>query len=284
MEIKKVGVIGAGQMGSGIALVIAQAGMEVIMRDVETKFVEKGLSYIKQTLKKSVEKAKITQEEANSILSRIKGTIDLSDASKDADFIVEAIIENMDLKKTLFKELDGICPGRTIFATNTSSFSITEIASVTRRPEKFLGLHFFNPVPVMRLVEIIKGYTTAEDTVAVARDLIIKIGKEPIKVNDSPGFAVNRILVPMLNEAIYTLMEGVATKEDIDQGMKLGCGHPMGPFALMDIVGLDTLLSIMEYYYQEFGDPKYRPCPLLRQMVRAGLLGKKAGKGFYDYS
>lgn len=283
MEVQKVGIIGAGLMGSGIAQVIAQAGMKVVIRDVETKFVEKGLTSIKQTLKKSVEKAKITQEEADSVLSRIKGTLDLFEASQDADFIVEAVIENMDLKKALFKELDGLCPQRTIFATNTSSFSITEIASVTSRPDKFLGLHFFNPAQVMKLVEIIKGYSTSTETVKVAKDLMVRMGKEPIEVKDSPGFAVNRILVPMLNEAIFALMEGVASREDIDKGMKLGTNHPMGPLELLDLVGLDTVLMIMEYYYREFGDPKYRPCPLLRQMVRSGRIGKKVGKGFYDY-
>jgi len=283
MEIRKVGVIGAGQMGSGIALIIAQAGVEVVMRDIEQGFVDKGINSITKIVKKNVDKAKITQEEADSVLSRITGTLDLAEAGKDADVIIEAIIENMDLKKKLFKELDDLCPDKTIFATNTSSLSITEIASVTKRPAQFLGLHFFNPVPVMKLVEIIKGYMTSDKTVTIARDLMVAVGKEPIAVNDSPGFAVNRILVPMLNDAIYALMEGVASKEDIDKGMKLGCNHPMGPFELLDFVGLDTTLSIMEYYYQEFGDPKFRPCPLLRQMVRAGLLGRKVGKGFYDY-
>jgi len=284
MEIKKVGVIGAGQMGNGIAQVFAQSGFEVVMRDIEDRFVENGLNNIKKRLKKNVEKGKITQEEADAVLSRIKGTLDLNEVVKDTDFIVEAIIENMDLKKQLFKELDEICPESTSFATNTSSLNITELASVTNRQDKFVGLHFFNPVPVMKLVEIIKGYNTLEETLKLARNLMIKIGKEPIEVQDSPGFAVNRILAPMMNEAIFALMEGVASKEDIDKGMKLGCNHPMGPFELMDFVGLDTLLWIMEYFYKEFGDPKFRPCPLLRQMVRAGRLGRKAGKGFYDYS
>lgn len=284
MEMKKVGVIGAGQMGSGIALIIAQAGMAVVMRDIEQGFVDKGINAITKIVKKNVDKAKMTQAEADSILSRITGTLDLAEAGKDADMIIEAIIENMDLKKRLFEELDELCPDKTIFATNTSSLSITEIASVTKRQPQFLGLHFFNPVPVMKLVEIIKGYMTSDETVAKVRDLMVAVGKEPIEVTDSPGFAVNRILVPMLNDAIYALMEGVASKEDIDKGMKLGCNHPMGPFELLDFVGLDTTLSIMEYYYQEFGDPKFRPCPLLRQMVRAGLLGRKVGKGFYDYS
>lgn len=284
MGIKKVGVIGAGQMGNGIALIVAQAGIEVVMRDIEQGFVDKGLNSIQKIVKRNVEKEKITQEGADAILSRITGTLDLAEAGNDADMIIEAIIENMDLKKSVFKELDGVCPDKTIFATNTSSLSITEIASVTKRQAQFLGLHFFNPVPVMKLVEIIKGFMTSDETVATARDLMIAVGKEPIEVSDSPGFAVNRILVPMLNDAIYALMEGVASKEDIDKGMKLGCNHPMGPFELLDFVGLDTTLSIMEYYYQEFGDPKFRPCPLLRQMVRAGLLGRKVGKGFYDYS
>lgn len=284
MEIKKVGVIGAGLMGNGIAQVMGQTGIDVVMCDIEDRFIEKGFNSIKKSLKKNMEKNIITQEEADLVLNRIKGTLDLAEASRDVDLIVEAIIENMDIKKQLFKKLDEICPKRTILSTNTSSLSITELATATNRQDKFLGVHFFNPAPVMQLVEIVRGYNTSDEVVHVARDLIIRMGKQPVEVQDSPGFAVNRILVPMLNDAIFALMEGVATKEDIDKGMKLACNHPMGPFELADFVGLDTLLTVMEYYYHEFGDSKFRPCPLLRQMVRAGNLGKKTGKGFYDYA
>jgi 3-hydroxybutyryl-CoA dehydrogenase len=284
MNIRRAGVIGAGQMGSGIAQVFAQAGIEVVMQDIDEKFIQKGFRAIEKSFKKNIEKEKMTQEECDTFLSRIKGSVNLSEAAKNADIIVEAVVEDIQLKKEVFAGLDKVCPKRTIIASNTSSFSITEIATVTEREDRILGLHFFNPVQVMNLVEIVKGYNTSNETIEVAEVLLKRIGKEPIEAKDSPGFVVNRILVPMLNDAVFALMEGVATKEAIDKGMKLGCNHPMGPLELLDFVGLDTVLKVMEYYYEEFGDPKYRPCPLLRQMVRAGRVGRKVGKGFYDYA
>jgi len=282
MEIKTIGVIGAGLMGNGIAQVLAQAGYNVVMRDIEDRFVENGLKTIQSNLNRLVQKEKITQSQADSILNRIKGTIRLEDLA-GCELIIEAIVENKELKKLLYQEISKLFAPEVIFASNTSSLSITEIASFTNRPQKVVGLHFFNPVPVMQLVEIIRGLTTSEETVAMVKEVVNKIGKTGIEVKDSPGFVVNRILIPMLNEAAFTLMEGVATKEDIDNGMKLGCNHPIGPIALMDLIGLDTVLAIIETYYTEFGDPKYRPCPLIKQMVRAGKLGRKTGKGFYDY-
>ncbi|MHC1566212.1 MAG: 3-hydroxybutyryl-CoA dehydrogenase [Candidatus Syntropharchaeia archaeon] len=284
MEIKKIAVLGAGIMGSGIAQVCAQSGYEVAMRDIEDSFVERGMNGIKKNLERMVKKEKISQEDADAILGRIKGTTDLKEAVKDADIVIEAVVENVDIKKGVYKEIDGICPEHTIFASNTSSISITEMASVTNRPDKFVGMHFFNPVPMMKLVEVIRGFLTSDETVKIVKDLAVKLGKTPVESKDSAGFIANRIALPMLNEAYYALMEGVATKEDIDTAMKLGYNHPMGPFELSDLVGLDTILSIFEVFYKEFGDPKYRPCPLLRQMVRAGYLGRKSGKGFYDYT
>lgn len=282
-DIKKVAVIGAGIMGTGIAQVCAQAGYEVGLRDIEDEFVERSISTMKSSLGKLVQKGKISQGDADAIISRIKGTTDLKEAAGDADLVIEAVVENMDVKKQVFKELDEICPERTIFASNTSSLSITEMAAATKRPEKVVGMHFFNPVPVMRLVEIVRGLTTSDETVEVARAFAEKLGKTPVVCKDSPGFIANRIALPSLNEAMFALMEGVAPKEDIDTAMKLGYNWPMGPLELADLVGLDTLLAIFEVFYNEFGDPKYRPCPLLRQMVRAGYLGRKTGKGFYEY-
>ena len=283
-DVKKICVMGAGLMGNGIAQVCAQAGFEVGIRDIEDRFVESGLTNIKKNLSRGVSKGKMTQEKMNEIVNRIKGTTDLKAAAYNADVVIEAIIENRDLKRTVFAELDEICKPECIFASNTSSISITDMASATKRPEKFIGMHFFNPVPVMRLVEIIKGYDTSEETYQFIDELSKKLGKETVLVNEAPGFAVNRLLLPFLLEAIFTLQEGVTTVEDLDKAITLGLNHPMGPLTLLDFVGLDTALFIADYMYSEFQDSKYRAPTLLRKMVRAGHFGKKTGKGFYDYS
>jgi len=282
-EVRRVCVVGAGVMGSGIAQVCAQAGFSVNMYDIRQEFVEKGLNNIKGNLKRSVEKGRISQEEADKILGRITTTIDLKEAVREVDFVIEAAPENMEIKKQVFKDLDGFSPKHAILASNTSSLSITEIASVTGRPDKVVGMHFFNPAPVMKLVEVVKGQLTSQETVNIVKDLAKRLGKTPVECKDSPGFIANRICVPMINEAIMVLQEGVASKEDIDLAVKLGYNHPMGPLELADLIGLDTLLAIMETYYKEFNDPKYKPALLLKQMVRAGLLGRKTGKGFYQY-
>ncbi|MHC1596004.1 MAG: 3-hydroxyacyl-CoA dehydrogenase family protein [Candidatus Syntropharchaeales archaeon] len=284
MAINKVTVLGAGLMGNGIAQVCAQAGYEVVMRDIEDRFVENGMNTIKKNLEKSVKKGKMSEEDMKAILGRLTGVVDMKEAIKDPDLVIEAAPEIMDLKKSIFAEVDELAPEKTLLASNTSSLSVTEMASATKRPEKFIGMHFFNPVPVMKLVELIRGHLTSDETVKTIEEVSAKIGKISVLCIDSPGFIANRIALPLLNEAYFTLMEGVATKEDIDTAMKLGYNHPMGPLELTDLIGLDTTLKILDIYYEEFKDPKYRACPLLRKMVRAGLYGRKTGRGFYDYT
>lgn len=282
MNIEKVMVIGAGQMGSGIAQVCAQAGFTVILNDMKDEFFERGLATITKNLTRDVEKGRKTEEEKAQVLARITKSTSIDDA-KHVDIVIEAAVENMEIKQSIFKQLDAIAPTHTILATNTSSLPITEIAAVTNRPEQVIGMHFMNPVPVMQLVEIIRGLATADEVYEAVAAMTKQIGKTGVEVNDFPGFISNRILLPMINEAIYALYEGVATKEAIDDVMKMGMNHPMGPLTLADFIGLDTCLSIMEILHEGLGDSKYRPCPLLRKYVAAGWLGKKSGRGFYVY-
>lgn len=283
MNVQTIMVVGAGQMGSGIAQVSAQAGFQVILSDVKQEFVDRGLGTIHKNLSRNVEKGRMSEQEKADILSRITLSTDLADGEK-ADFVVEAVTENMAVKAEIFKKLDAVCPAHAVLASNTSSLPITEIAAVTSRPEKVIGMHFMNPVPVMKLVEIIRGLQTADEVYQLTEDLSKQMGKVPVSVNDFPGFVSNRVLMPMINEAIYCVYEGVATPGAVDEVMKLGMNHPMGPLTLADFIGLDTCLYIMEVLYEGFGDSKYRPCPLLRKYVKAGWLGKKSGRGFYVYN
>ncbi|MBD0380209.1 3-hydroxybutyryl-CoA dehydrogenase [Paenibacillus sedimenti] len=282
MNIQTIMVAGAGQMGSGIAQAAAASGLHVLFHDISSEFIQKGLATIAKQLTRSVEKGKITEERKGEILSRVRPTDRLEQAEL-AELVIEAIIEHMELKTALFQKLDTICPAHVILASNTSSLPITEIAAVTSRPSQVIGMHFMNPVPVMPLVEVIRGLETSQEVFDSVYELAKQMGKTPVEVNDFPGFVSNRILMPMINEAIFAVYEGVASMESVDQVMKLGMNHPMGPLELADFIGLDTCLSIMDILYEGFKDPKYRPCPLLRKYVKAGRLGRKSGHGFYRY-
>jgi 3-hydroxybutyryl-CoA dehydrogenase len=281
LVMKTIMVIGAGQMGGGIAQVAAQAGYSVILNDIKEEFVTRGLGIIEKNLRRSVEKGKLDAQEMEAILGRLTKSTSLQDAVS-ADLVIEAAVENMTIKAQVFSQLDVICPEHTILSTNTSSLPITEIAAFTKRPDRVIGMHFMNPVPVMKLVEVIRGLATSDEVYKTIETLSLEMGKTPVEVNDAPGFVANRVLIPMINEAIFTLYEGIATVESIDNVMKLGMNHPMGPLALADLIGLDTVLSISEVLQEALGD-KYRPCPLLRKYVKAGWCGRKSGRGFYRY-
>ncbi len=282
MQVRKIGVLGAGQMGHGIAQVAAQAGHEVVLRDVESRFVDKGLQGIQKNLARQVEKGKLSATDRDAALARVHGTTDLK-ALAECDLVVEAIVESLDVKKKVWTELDAIVKPSAVFASNTSSIPITLLAAQTKRAKQFIGMHFFNPVPVMKLVELIRGVETSPETVALVKATGEKLGKTVVEVNDYPGFVSNRVLMPMINEAIFCVYEGVATPQAVDEVMKLGMNHPMGPLELADFIGLDTCLAIMDVLYEGFKDPKYRPCPLLVKKVQAGHFGRKSGQGFYSY-
>jgi 3-hydroxybutyryl-CoA dehydrogenase len=281
-NIQTVGIVGAGTMGNGIAQACAVSGINVVMVDISDTAVQKGLSTVAGSLDRLIKKEKITQADKDAALARIKGSTSYNDL-KAAQLVIEAATENLELKIKILRQLDGLLPAETLVATNTSSISITQLAAVTSRADRFIGMHFFNPVPMMALVEIIRGLQTSDTTHEAVRNLALALGKTPITVKNAPGFVVNRILVPMINEAFFVLAEGLATPEDIDAGMKLGCNHPIGPLALADMIGLDVCLAVMNVYFAEFNDSKYRPCPLLKEMVAAGFLGRKTGRGVYSY-
>ncbi len=283
-QIRKIAVMGAGTMGAGIAQTCAAAGFEVTMRDVDQKFVDGGFRRIRDPLLKRVEKGKMTKADVDALVSKIHGTVDIKEALQGAQFVIEAVFEKMDVKREVYAEMDRVAAPDVVFASNTSSLSITEMANVTKRADRVVGMHFFNPAPVMKLVEVIRGSETSDATVALAKDLCVRLGKEAVEVKESPGFVVNRLLVPMMNEAFNLLQEGVASAEDIDKAMKLGTNMPMGPFELADYTGIDIGLDVMEVLYRETGDPKFRPSPLLRKYVRAGRLGRKTGRGVFDYT
>jgi 3-hydroxybutyryl-CoA dehydrogenase len=282
-NMEKIFVLGAGTMGAGIVQAFAQKGFEVIVRDIKDEFVDRGLAGIQKNVEKLAAKGKITEEDKDAILSRISGTTDLNLAA-DCDLVVEAAVENMKIKREIFAQLDEICKPETILASNTSSLSITEVAAATKRPDKVIGMHFFNPAPIMKLVEVIRGMATSNETFEAVKEVSVAIGKEPVEVAEAPGFVVNRILIPMINEAVGILAEDIASAEDIDTAMKLGANHPMGPLALGDLIGLDVCLAIMDVLYTETGDTKYRAHSLLRKYVRAGWLGRKSGRGFHNYN
>ncbi len=283
MSIKHIGVIGAGTMGNGIAQVCAQAGLEVTMIDVSEAAVQRGLQNLSASLERLVKKDRLSMAQRDAALLRVHGSTDYA-SLKAVDMVIEAATENLELKLCILKQVDELVPATTTIATNTSSISITQLAAVIQHPERLIGTHFFNPVPMMELLELIRGLQTSDETHAKAVVFAKEIGKAPITAKNSPGFVVNRILVPMINEAVFVLQEGLASAEDIDTGMKLGCNHPIGPLALADLIGLDTLLAVMQVFYEGFNDPKYRPAPLLKEMVAAGRFGRKSGCGFYDYA
>ena len=282
MEIRKVGVMGAGTMGNGIAHVLARSGYAVVLCEVAQHFLDRGLATIRKNLEREVAKNKISAEDSAAAVARIHGVVDRT-ALAECDFVIEAATEKFEVKSEIFRDIDRICRPEIILASNTSSISITKIAALTRRPDKVIGMHFFNPVPVMKLVEVIRGLATSDETYRSTKELAEKLGKTPVEVYDAPGFVSNRVLMPLLNEAMYSVMEGVATPEAVDEVFKLGMAHPMGPLTLADFIGLDVCLDIMRVLHEGLGDPKYRPCPLLVKMVDAGWLGKKSGRGFYRY-